>query len=259
MSVAQVAESLDDPVSGPEWRFFDAHGEHFDFIATLDRCIESRTALPRRVLGVRRPDGSLFWADTEVIPVQACRCGARWYAAIISTDLSERHFAEKVLRRLAFSDPLTGLANRFVLEDRLGQLSLRARGEGTPATLYYFDLDRFKPVNDRHGHEAGDAVLRHVAERLTKTFRREDTVARLGGDEFAVLARGVGDSAGRAARARRAVQSPMVISVDREAHPVSVGVSVGYVESGASSEPATLLQLADRAMYEDKRRRRVAE
>lgn len=88
---------------------------------------------------------------------------------------------------MAYRDPLTGLGNRKAFDEQLGQALLRAGSGGSELALLYLDLDRFKEVNDRFGHDIGDALLRTVAERVRSTLRQPDKAYRLGGDEFAVL------------------------------------------------------------------------
>lgn len=259
MLMGAPAEEVSEEVIGKrgeaEWLFFDGDGNRYDFMADVERCLQTRKPSPRKVLGIRRPDGSLLWADPEVIPVPACHCGARWHVAIVGRDLTEQRFAEQVLHRLAFFDPLTGLANRLVLEDRLEQSLRRRERAGAPAGLYFLDLDRFKPVNDQLGHEAGDSVLRSVATRIASTFRPQDTVARIGGDEFAVLVEGDDDPSAFITRAREAVELPVMVPVDGLDHSVAVGVSVGHAHADDSSSKESLLRRADEAMYRDKRLR----
>ena len=149
--------------------------------------------------------------------------------------------ARHALRRRASHDPLTGLANRALLHERI------AAADGEVALLY-LDLDGFKPVNDRLGHAAGDEVLRLVARRLEGCVRAGDTVARLGGDEFALL---VSDGAEEVAeRVRVAFDDPFTV----DGHRLPVGASVG-VATGAADADA-LLAAADRAMYAVKRHAR---
>ena len=112
-------------------------------------------------------------------------------------DVTEQRSLEQQLRHQAFHDPLTGLPNRALFLDRLGQALARARRDGRPCAVLFLDLDRFKDVNDTLGHEAGDRLLVAVAARLGDGLRDGDTLARLGGDEFTVLL------GGRPMRARR--------------------------------------------------------
>jgi diguanylate cyclase (GGDEF)-like protein len=153
------------------------------------------------------------------------------------------------LARQARRDPLTGLANRTVLGDRL------IRTEPTPdapVAVLYLDLDGFKRINDEYGHEAGDAVLLAVSVRLSAAVREGDLVARLGGDEFVLLCPGVpGDEAIRLAeRIITDVARPVVF----EGHHLTVGASVGIAAS--SDAPEGLVRSADAAMYEAKRQGR---
>ncbi|MDX6513952.1 MAG: hypothetical protein QOE36_3456 [Gaiellaceae bacterium] len=150
---------------------------------------------------------------------------------------------------LALHDPLTGLPNRMLFDDRLRQALALAERERTGAALLVADLDGFKNVNDTYGHHVGDAVLRQIGPRLSRDLRRVDTVARLGGDEFAVVLPGLVDaSAARriADELRAVVREPFVVGelvLDLDA---SVGVALFQVH-GTDAE--TLLRRADYAMY----------
>jgi len=156
------------------------------------------------------------------------------------------------LRHQAFHDPLTGLANRALFTDRLNHgLQLRRR-DRRPLGLIYLDLDGFKAVNDSHGHEAGDAVLKAASERLRAVTRPGDTVARLGGDEFAVLVEDGGDAGTVVARLLDALTQPAVVG----RHSVFLGASVGLADltpDAAPVTPAEFLRRADAAMYQAKR------
>jgi diguanylate cyclase (GGDEF)-like protein len=148
----------------------------------------------------------------------------------------------------ALHDPLTGLPNRELFADRVGQSIRTADRELRPAALLLLDLDRFKEVNDTLGHHHGDLLLIQVGQRLTGALREADTVARLGGDEFAVLLpAATTEGAGEVAdKLRMALQQPLSIggiTLDLDA---SIGIAV-YPEHG--SDPADLLQHADVAMY----------
>ncbi|MCW2777284.1 MAG: diguanylate cyclase domain [Frankiales bacterium] len=166
----------------------------------------------------------------------------------------ERRENEAVVR--AMHDPLTGLPTRPLLQDRLDHALLRARRGGGHVGVLLVDLDRFKEVNDRFGHAAGDVVLTELGARLAGHVRPGDTAARLGGDEFVVLCEDVeGDDAvlELAERLRRVFAEPF--AVDGVGRLVLSG-SVGWACSATTGhDGAALLHTADRAMYRDKRQR----
>lgn len=158
--------------------------------------------------------------------------------------------SEARMAHLAHHDMLTGLPNRAMFEDRLGQALAQAERAGTSFALLYMDLDGFKPINDTYGHDAGDEVLRQVAHRLTAVLRKSDTVARIGGDEFAILlvdmGQGGGDAALIADKCRDALASPMAFA----GRSLAVGLSIGiahYPQDGRGA--GELLCHADQAMY----------
>lgn len=152
--------------------------------------------------------------------------------------------------QLARVDPLTGLANRLVLEEELRRV---AAEPGTYAALLLLDIDRFKEVNDTFGHKAGDALLRLVARQLSAVAQPEDLVVRLGGDEFAVLV-GARERPERvASRVRRALSE---LSIVVNGNPVGTTVSLGLARVADAPDPDTLLQQADIAMYAAKRQGR---
>jgi len=204
------------------------------------------------------PDGSHRWVLHGVTIVPGKEGAPAWFA-VSAQDITERRQAEDDLRQLtdrlaeqAVRDPLTGLANRLLFEDRLRAVLARARRTGEGTGLLFLDLDGFKAINDQHGHQVGDVVLQTVAHRLRKAVRPSDTVARLGGDEFVVLVEAATEAALRvlADRLRFGVAEPMQIS----GLDVKVGVSVGLAMSaGLDEEPAALLARADRQMYAVKR------
>jgi diguanylate cyclase (GGDEF)-like protein len=164
------------------------------------------------------------------------------------TDLKEQ------LRHQALHDPLTGLPNRTLFLDRTRQaVEAAARSHVWPAVLYV-DLDGFKPVNDSHGHDAGDLLLRTVATRIRGCLRPADTAARLGGDEFAVLLNGPIDEAGIdrvLARLRAQLDVPVDLGEGRIA---TIGMSIGVARGeGGIADADALIRRADVAMYAAKR------
>jgi diguanylate cyclase (GGDEF)-like protein len=169
-------------------------------------------------------------------------------------DVTERRQLQHQLHFEATHDHLTGLVNRNQFAAHGEQALARQRRDGGGVAVMYLDLDGFKPINDEHGHQAGDAVLRAVAGRLRTCVREHETVARLGGDEFAILLdnAAAADAHAVARRIQRAFEEP--IPLDGEA--VSVGVSVGIAyDPTAAGAIETLIRDADIAMYATKRAR----
>ncbi len=164
-------------------------------------------------------------------------------------DISGRKRQEEEIRQLAMQDPLTGLPNRRLLEDRLAHALGVAGRNRERVALMLIDLDGFKAVNDEHGHEAGDIVLRAVAQRLLGNVRSADTVARAGGDEFVVLAEGieqVADVAAMAGKLLACLREPIAAGD----YQFQIGASIGIaIYPSDSEQPAQLIRLADKAMY----------
>ena len=158
----------------------------------------------------------------------------------------------------AFHDSLTGIANRSTFMDRLQHEVNRSARTGTDMAVMYADIDGFKAVNDRYGHETGDHVLVHVSRRLTECLRPADTLARLGGDEFAVICPDIGSREQAMTIADRltdAAAEPLTVRHRQFCVTLSVGVAFA-VEHGHEDPAAALLRCADDAMYEAKRARR---
>jgi diguanylate cyclase (GGDEF)-like protein/PAS domain S-box-containing protein len=168
----------------------------------------------------------------------------------------EREREEQVTRHAALHDPLTGLPNRTLALDRLGQALARRRRERIDVAVFVLDIDGFKLINDSLGHAAGDEVLLALAPRLNAAVRTTDTIARLGGDEFVVVcpdvdgARGATDVAGRLAAA---VTRPLALSSGEHFLTVSAG---GTLAANVHDTPESLLGDADAAMYRAKARGR---
>jgi diguanylate cyclase (GGDEF)-like protein len=157
------------------------------------------------------------------------------------------------MRRFALRDPLTGLGNRRMLDERLRYEVNRHRRQEAAFTVLVFDLDGFKAVNDRFGHDAGDEVLREVAAALTEVVRAQDTVVRLGGDEFCVLAPQT-DADGAAHLEERVHDALSRISSSVAGIGASVGAAIFPLDG---EEPDRLLAVADAVALERKRASRA--
>jgi diguanylate cyclase (GGDEF)-like protein/PAS domain S-box-containing protein len=202
----------------------------------------------------RHRDGHWVWMEAHIRLTRDAATGTPDGYVVSVRDVSHRKATEARLEHAALHDPLTGLANRTLFRDRLLQEIARSRRTGAHFALFWIDLDRFKEVNDRLGHEAGDTVLRAVADRLRGTASADDTVARIGGDEFVLLRPAAGQvgSAEAAALAARLVAT-MDAPVDCAGGPVRIGLSVGVSLSEVEGlEADRLLRAADEALYRAK-------
>ena len=160
--------------------------------------------------------------------------------------------ANEQLRNIALYDNLTGLPNRLLLEDRMGQAMRRADRGGSHFTVMFVDLDRFKPVNDNFGHRAGDEVLKVVAQRLSGCVRKADTVARAGGDEFVIVLSEV--NAHDASLVGRKILDELSRPIRVERHELGISCSIGIsVYPVDGRDMVTLMGNADAAMYQAKK------
>ena len=186
-------------------------------------------------------------ADTDVAP----RTGSALGAAEADRRGADR-VGEEAWAHRALHDPLTDLPNRLMLGDHLDMALARCERDGSRVALLYFDVDRFKSINDTQGHEAGDMLLRQLADRLSAVLRPSDTVARIGGDEFVVLFDRVEDEQDAitgSLRVTHAIEAEPFQLVDMD---LRITVSAGIALSRPSIAPATLLREADAAMYRAK-------
>jgi diguanylate cyclase (GGDEF)-like protein len=172
-------------------------------------------------------------------------------AVVTQQETTVHHSMHEVLADLAFHDSLTGLPNRALVLDRLRMALIRAQRNQLMPAVVFIDLDGFKVINDRYGHEAGDVVLQEIARRLSHTVREHDTCGRWGGDEFVLVielahADGI---AGIVERTLASATEPVALRDGAVAVGMSIGVAVGHGAERADE----LLRIADKAMYEAKR------
>jgi diguanylate cyclase (GGDEF)-like protein/PAS domain S-box-containing protein len=200
---------------------------------------------------LRRADGRAFCAlgSLDLVPSDR-RGGARRVLKFF--DHSETRRAHEQMWRLAHHDALTGLPNRLLADEALRETLSASQAAGRSFAVLFIDLDRFKAVNDTHGHDTGDSVLREAAHRIAGSVRAGDLVSRRSGDEFVVLLREVSDQAEAdaiAGRVRAAMTLPMVLDGNTLHVGCSVGVAVYPVHGDC---PVQLLRHADHAMYRAK-------
>jgi diguanylate cyclase (GGDEF)-like protein/PAS domain S-box-containing protein len=206
----------------------------------------------RGVLVNCRKDGEMYHEEMTIRPFFD-RTGRVTHFGSEGRNVTERVREVERLRHAATHDSLTGLPNRDLFLDRLAQALHHAARHGEGFTVAIADLDDFKPVNDRFGHLAGDAVLQAVAARLQQCVRAEDTVARLGGDEFGLIMTGAAERTA-AATVLEKVLAANSVPVRFDEHAIRITLSIGAtIHPGDGLETETLRRRADRAMYAAKR------
>ncbi len=196
----------------------------------------------------RRKDGSIYPEWLSITTLFGNEHTPDHYLGVF-TDISERKSHQAHLEHLAHYDALTHLPNRVLLADRLQMALSQARRSGQTLAVGYLDLDEFKPINDRFGHQFGDRLLIEIAHRLVRSLRGGDTVARLGGDEFVLLLNEIESLAEcetALARLLRSIAEPLVI----DGHSVQISASLGitfFPEDNSDTD--TLLRHADQSLY----------
>ena len=200
----------------------------------------------------RRANGQVFLQWQSVRAVKNAKDETVSFICTFA-DMSPRENDSKQLTQLAYHDPLTGLPNRRLFDDRLTLAMAEANISGAGLCVLFLDLDRFKPINDELGHEVGDLVLQEISERLKASVRRGDTVARIGGDEFVLLLQGIsGDSDTEAVV--NAILYTLSEPIKFQQHQIFITASIGcarYPQDG--TDISTLVKHADSAMYGAKR------
>jgi diguanylate cyclase (GGDEF)-like protein/PAS domain S-box-containing protein len=239
----------------------DVIGESLEVLAISDAervavdALRAAIARGERFSGeahARRADGTTYALELALTPVSPSGEAPTHWMAILR-DVSERRARMETLQRQALHDFLTGLPNRVLLEDRLHQAILASEREQIPVALCVLDLDKFKRINDRLGHQAGDAVLKQVGARLKEALRTADTVARLGGDEFGILLPTIANEEGTARLAEKilkALEKPFEVEGREFVISASIGIAL-CPQHG--NDWATLMQRADEAMYAAKK------
>jgi diguanylate cyclase (GGDEF)-like protein/PAS domain S-box-containing protein len=205
-----------------------------------------------------RPDGTEVPVQVTASWVDATPDGQASHLVMIVEDITERKALEARLVHRSLHDPLTGLPNRLLFQDRLWHALERGHRERTPTCVLIMDLDGFKAINDEFGHPMGDLVLVTFAERLRSVLRASDTAARLGGDEFSIVCENTerADAEVLAERLRAAVTAPL--SLNGTAVAVGISIGIGSAPGGEEADGVyeRLVREADDAMYAEKVPRR---
>lgn len=171
-------------------------------------------------------------------------------AAVVSACIENARLHEEV-KLVGLRDPLTGVNNRRFFDQRIAEEFSRATRNATPLSCLFVDLDHFKRINDTHGHQSGDQVLKHVAQLLDESLRQGDVLARYGGEEFVVLLADATRSAAAdiAERMRNTIAATQFTSISGKSLQVTLSVGVSTLEPGSKMTIKRLLQAADQAVY----------
>jgi diguanylate cyclase (GGDEF)-like protein/PAS domain S-box-containing protein len=231
-------------------------GLHFSELVPAERLDDAAREFEQLARGEKAVvEGYSLTKDGRAVPVElrSSRINFSGKPALLLhvRDITERKEYQSRLEYLARFDALTDLPNRVLFEDRLRQALARASRSGEQIAVHYLDIDYFKGVNDTHGHNVGDELLKAVAERLAALLRETDTVARLGGDEFAVLQVGVGSVAGVTALAMKLLAA-FTRSFGVRGQEMRMSTSIGVAVWEPDVEPNELMEQADRALYRAK-------
>jgi diguanylate cyclase (GGDEF)-like protein/PAS domain S-box-containing protein len=222
--------------------------EHFRNL-DLEVMTSGLARLRMQAADVRR-DGTDCWIETSKIPLKDDK-GEVVGVLSVTEDITARKYMEQELFRRANFDTLTGLPNRGYFQNQLDEALKRAQRRDGLAVMY-FDIDRFKQINDTYGHDAGDKIIRMFAERIRSVLRESDFMARIGGDEFVLIAEALSDRNDAAVIARKLVEAmEPVFDIGGTNLQVSTSIGVAYFEAGMTADQ--LLKAADEAMYAAKR------
>ena len=242
-------------IASPEWQIVRTDGSNMPMEEYASvRALKEKRRIEDVEMGIVKPDGITWISVTaDLLPLPG------YGVVVVYGDITARRQAEALIRQMAYVDALTGLPNRRLLMDRLGQAMAASERSGEYGALMMLDLDYFKDVNDSYGHDVGDQLLLEVAQRLLENVRQADTVARLGGDEYVVMLDGLGFEHAAAAeqaamvaeKIRHALAQPYTLGSIELVNQCSASIGLALF-NGMACPPDTLLKQADVALYQAK-------
>jgi diguanylate cyclase (GGDEF)-like protein/PAS domain S-box-containing protein len=229
-------------------------------VATATRNFAPGVEPARAAVRMRKKDGTLVWIEFTARVIRDPSTGEAEEAVVTMRDISERKTLEEKLLKMAHTDGLTELANRRAFDEALDREWKRTLREGSQISLLLLDIDHFKELNDRYGHQVGDDALRAVAAAVKGVVRATDFSARYGGEEIAVILPST-DTKGAVEVAEKARSAVEALQIAHEGNPegggwvtVSAGVATAFSRQGGTMRmPESLLLAADNALYKAKR------
>lgn len=199
-----------------------------------------------------RPDGQKYAQNASIAAIKDPDGATQNYIAVFS-DITELKVQQHNLERIAHYDPLTELPNRVLLRERLSEAIDQVKRDKSWGAVFFFDLDGFKEINDRYGHELGDQLLTTVSKRLLAQFRSTDTVARLGGDEFIAVVSDYDTAESYKSLAERVLaEASKPIDLGDKSVAISTSVGIAAFSADSDTNPDQLLRQSDSAMYQSK-------
>lgn len=218
------------------------------------RVLKGEAARFEEDLRFQQASGDWKWIRCSGLVAERDDAGRARRAIGTNLDVSERKAAEDKIRQLAYYDSLTGLPNRRLLVDRLGQVLVHAKRHSRSIAVLFLDLDNFKTINDTLGHDAGDQLLKQVADRLRGCIRAGDTISRQGGDEFVIVLAEVTQSEDASKVAQKIIDSlGATVQLGGTALSVTTSIGISVYVPGEDADYDDLMKRADAAMYDAKR------
>ena len=240
-----------DEVLGKNPRLLSSGRQGKEYYAAMWRGLEAQGHWYGEVWN-RRKNGEVYAEMQTISIVRGTKGELQNYVALFS-DITASKVHEQQLERIAHFDALTGLPNRVLLADRLQQALAQSQRRGVQTAVAFLDLDGFKAINDRHGHDAGDELLIALAARMKQTLRDGDTLARMGGDEFVAVLADLADAASCVPLLTRLLTAAaQPVQVGAQTLQVSASLGVTFYPQAEEVDADQLLRQADQAMYQAK-------
>jgi len=221
-------------------------------LKAMQEHIDGKSAEYKAEYRIYSNSGKLKWVSGHGKAVQRGPNRKAQRIVGITRDITQQKQAEDMVWKLAHTDSLTGLPNRALFYDRFSQSIAQAKRQNKKIALLFLDLDDFKLINDNHGHDSGDMLLKQAADRLRQNIRDENTIARTGGDEFIIILNDISNTENATTVAKKIIQS-LSVPFEIHGHHSLIGCSIGIaIYPDDSNEMDTLVTLADSAMYRAK-------